>query len=214
MLEFSWRFFRRFGELRQYSILDRGGKGWGVLCARWWCFGLAGVMWARGRVARVGGCDTMRAGSLWGLDQDFSRERGVDQSMTTTTEPRSYKTVRDAPPVRHDGFDKVTGKASYGADVNLPGMLHAKVLRSPHAHAVIKSIDTSRAEAAPGVKAVITSADFPEYENKPCGWAVGRASAEHEPREREDTRAGTRFCGEGIRWRRWRRTVFTTRRRR
>ena len=86
--------------------------------------------------------------------------------MTTTTEPRSYKTVGTRP-VRHDGFDKVTGKASYGADVNLPGMLHAKVLRSPHAHAVIKSIDTSRAEAAPGVKAVITSADFPEYENKP-----------------------------------------------
>ena len=86
--------------------------------------------------------------------------------MTTTTEPRSYKTVGTRP-VRHDGFDKVTGKANYGADVNLPGMLHAKVLRSPHAHAVIKSIDTSRAEAAPGVKAVITSADFPEYENKP-----------------------------------------------
>ena len=61
----------------------------------------------------------------------------------------------------------MTGKANYGADVNLPGMLYAKVLRSPHAHAVITSIDTSRAEAAPGVRAVVTSADFPEYENKP-----------------------------------------------
>ena len=85
--------------------------------------------------------------------------------MTTMTEPRSYKTVGTRP-VRHDGYDKVTGKANYGADVNLPGMLYAKVLRSPHAHAVITSIDTSRAEAAPGVRAVVTSADFPEYENK------------------------------------------------
>ena len=52
-------------------------------------------------------------------------------------------------PIRHDGYDKVTGKALYGADMNLPGMLHGKVLRSPHAHANIKSIDTSTAEAHP-----------------------------------------------------------------
>lgn len=65
-------------------------------------------------------------------------------------------------PIRHDGVDKVTGRARYGADVNLPGMLHGKVLRSPHAHARIKSIDASAAVALPGVKAVITSADFPK----------------------------------------------------
>jgi CO/xanthine dehydrogenase Mo-binding subunit len=65
-------------------------------------------------------------------------------------------------PIRHDGVDKVTGRARYGADVSLPGMLHGKVLRSPHAHARIKSIDASAALALPGVKAVITSADFPE----------------------------------------------------
>ena len=65
-------------------------------------------------------------------------------------------------PIKHDGLDKVTGRAKFGADAFLPGMLIGKILRSPHAHANIKSIDTSKAEALPGVKAVITSADFPE----------------------------------------------------
>ncbi|MBI3801110.1 MAG: xanthine dehydrogenase family protein molybdopterin-binding subunit [Deltaproteobacteria bacterium] len=65
-------------------------------------------------------------------------------------------------PIRHDGVDKVTGRAKYGADISLPGMLHGKVLRSPHAHARIKSIDVSAALALPGVKAVITGADFPD----------------------------------------------------
>ncbi|HJY79665.1 MAG TPA: xanthine dehydrogenase family protein molybdopterin-binding subunit [Candidatus Binatia bacterium] len=65
-------------------------------------------------------------------------------------------------PIRHDGVDKVTGRAKYGADISLPGMLHGKVLRSPHAHARIKSIDASAALALPGVKAVITGADFPQ----------------------------------------------------
>ena len=65
-------------------------------------------------------------------------------------------------PIRHDGVDKVTGRARYGADISLPGMLHAKVLRSPHAHARIKAIDSSAALALPGVKAVITGADFPD----------------------------------------------------
>ncbi len=64
-------------------------------------------------------------------------------------------------PIRPDGVDKVTGRAQYGADVSLAGLLHGKVLRSPHAHARIKSIDTSKAEAHPGVKAVITSKDLP-----------------------------------------------------
>ena len=63
-------------------------------------------------------------------------------------------------PIRPDGADKVTGKALYGADINLPGMLQGRVLRSPHAHARIKSLNTSRAAAYPGVKAVITGADL------------------------------------------------------
>ena len=65
-------------------------------------------------------------------------------------------------PVKHDGLDKVTGRAKFGADAFLPGMLVGKILRSPHAHAIIKSIDTSKAEALPGVKAVVTRDDFPE----------------------------------------------------
>ena len=65
-------------------------------------------------------------------------------------------------PVKHDGPDKVTGKAKFGADLFLPGMLMGKVLRSPHPHAIIKSIDTSKAEALPGVKAVVIGADFPD----------------------------------------------------
>ena len=64
-------------------------------------------------------------------------------------------------PDRPDGLDKVTGRARYGADISAPGMLWAAVLRSPHAHARIRRIDTSKAEALAGVKAVITRADFP-----------------------------------------------------
>ncbi len=71
-----------------------------------------------------------------------------------------YKVVGTRP-VRHDGADKVTGRAKYGADFDAAGLLFAKVLRSPHAHARVKSIDTSRAEAAPGVRAVITGRDVP-----------------------------------------------------
>ena len=63
---------------------------------------------------------------------------------------------------RPDGIDKVTGRAKYGADTFAPGQLVAKVLRSPHAHALIKKIDISKAEKLPGVKAVITSADLPD----------------------------------------------------
>ena len=62
-------------------------------------------------------------------------------------------------PVRHDGIDKVTGKALYGADLNLPGMLYGKILRSPHAHAKIKSIDISAAREHPAIKAIVTSDD-------------------------------------------------------
>jgi CO/xanthine dehydrogenase Mo-binding subunit len=66
---------------------------------------------------------------------------------------------------RPDGIDKVTGRARYGADTSAPGQLVALVLRSPHAHAIIKKIDTSAAEKLPGVKAIITSADFPDLTN-------------------------------------------------
>ena len=63
---------------------------------------------------------------------------------------------------RADGIDKVTGRARFGADIHVPNMLVGKVLRSPHPHARIRSIDTSKALALPGVKAVVTSSDFAE----------------------------------------------------
>ena len=64
---------------------------------------------------------------------------------------------------RPDGPDKVTGRARYGDDMIVPGMLHGKTLRSPHAHAKIISIDTSEAEALSGVKAVVTYKDIPDH---------------------------------------------------
>ena len=73
-------------------------------------------------------------------------------------------------PLRHDGIDKVTGRALYGADVRMPRLLHGHVVRSPHAHARILSIDATRALALPGVKAVISAADFPE-DVQPVGGA-------------------------------------------
>ncbi|MDX1576442.1 MAG: molybdopterin cofactor-binding domain-containing protein, partial [Kiloniellales bacterium] len=80
--------------------------------------------------------------------------------------------VRDEPfrqvgtrPVRPDGVDKVTGRAKFGADHKLPGMLIGRVLRSPHPHARIRAIDTSKAEALEGVKAVVTRADFPDIKS-------------------------------------------------
>jgi CO/xanthine dehydrogenase Mo-binding subunit len=64
-------------------------------------------------------------------------------------------------PIRPDGVDKVIGRANFGADMVMPGMLWGKIKRSPHAHARIKSINVARALALPGVKAVVTGADFP-----------------------------------------------------
>ncbi|MYD66334.1 MAG: xanthine dehydrogenase family protein molybdopterin-binding subunit [Chloroflexi bacterium] len=77
---------------------------------------------------------------------------------------REYKVVGGSP-LRPDGVDKVNGRAIYGADIRLPRLLYGRVLRSPHAHARIVSIDTSKAEALPGVTAVITNADFPRQDD-------------------------------------------------
>jgi xanthine dehydrogenase molybdenum-binding subunit len=75
---------------------------------------------------------------------------------------------------RVDARERVTGGAIYPADLKLPGMVHGKMLRSPHAHARIRSIDTRRAEAAPGVLAVLTAADFPEL---PIGASIPMGEA-------------------------------------
>ena len=76
-------------------------------------------------------------------------------------------------PIRHDGVDKVTGRARYGADIHAAGLLHGKVLRSPHAHARVRSIDTARAEELPGLRAVATSADFPIVRQREMDLADG-----------------------------------------
>ena len=78
---------------------------------------------------------------------------------------KEYKVIGTRP-IRHDGVDKVTGRAIYGADFQITGLLHGRVLRSPHAHARIVSIDTSRAAAHPGVKGVVTAQDLPPAEDK------------------------------------------------
>ncbi len=83
----------------------------------------------------------------------------------TATDAKPYQVIGTRP-IRHDGTDKVTGRALYGADVRLPGMLYGAMLRSPHAHARIVSIDTREAEAMPGVKAVVTAADLPVIGDK------------------------------------------------
>ncbi|RWC92601.1 MAG: xanthine dehydrogenase family protein molybdopterin-binding subunit [Mesorhizobium sp.] len=72
-------------------------------------------------------------------------------------------------PIRPDGVDKVTGRARYGADFNMAGQLVGRVLRSPHAHAIIRKIDTSKAEKLAGVKAVITAKDLPDLTDGDAG---------------------------------------------
>jgi len=67
------------------------------------------------------------------------------------------------PMLRRDAGEIVTGSAQYLDDLRFPNLLHGKVLRSPHAHAAIKKIDKSRAEALPGVMAVVTWEDIPDW---------------------------------------------------
>lgn len=103
--------------------------------------------------------------------------------MTTTIsvdeKNDTYKVIGKNP-TRHDGTDKVTGRALYGADIRLPGMLYGAMVRSPHAHARILSIDTSEAEAFPGVKAVITANDLPDVESKIADLGEGTINLRHQ----------------------------------
>jgi CO/xanthine dehydrogenase Mo-binding subunit len=83
-----------------------------------------------------------------------------------TTEHKAPYRVIGTRPLRPDGADKVTGKAQFGADIRLSGMLYGRIKRSPHAHARIKRVDVSRAAALPGVHAVVTAADLPGAEDR------------------------------------------------
>ena len=98
-----------------------------------------------------------------------------DYQPNTVLSTKEYNVVGTRPE-RHDALEKVTGSAKYGADVHLPGMLHGRVKRSPHAHARIKSIDVSKALALPGVKAVVTGADFPASPQGSSTWERVRSA--------------------------------------
>src|SRR5262249_48909272 len=82
-------------------------------------------------------------------------------------------------PIRHDGVDKVTGRALYGADVQLAGLLHGRILRSPHAHARIRKIDARKALALPGVEAVVTADDLPDPGDKIAELGEGAVNLKH-----------------------------------
>ena len=98
--------------------------------------------------------------------------------MVSTPENKNYKVIGTRP-IRHDGYDKVTGRAQYGADIKLPGMLIGAVVRSPHAHARIKSIDTSEAERLDGVFAVMTAKDLPRLGDVVRGNSEESGSEKH-----------------------------------
>src|SRR5262249_518571 len=82
----------------------------------------------------------------------------------TAGSTRQFKVVGTRPP-RPDGVDKVTGRARFGADMYVPGMLWGVVLRSPHAHARIKRIDPAEPLPLDGAKAAFTSPDLPDHSN-------------------------------------------------
>ena len=98
--------------------------------------------------------------------------------MAPDVKQRKYKVIGTRP-VRHDGVDKVTGRAKYGADQRLAGMLEGAILRSPHAHARIRRIDTTQAQAMPGVRAIVTAADFPEQGDRIVELGEGMANMQH-----------------------------------
>ena len=109
----------------------------------------------RSRPRRVGCADA---------DDRRKRRRAMSQESPRPVEP--LKTVGRATR-RIDAVERVTGKAAYTRDVRLPGMLYARVLRSPHPHARVRRVDTAKAAALPGVKAIIT------HDNAPVWWGAG-----------------------------------------
>jgi CO/xanthine dehydrogenase Mo-binding subunit len=109
---------------------------------------------------------------------ETSPKAKVKEAAAAQSAVRKYKVIGTRP-VRHDGVDKVTGRAIYGADINMAGLVHGRILRSPHAHAKIKSIDTSAALKLPGVVAVTTSKDFPNLKDKMADLGEGSVNLAH-----------------------------------
>src|SRR5262245_41299335 len=96
--------------------------------------------------------------------------------MSTTT--NGYKVIGTRP-VRHDGVDKVTGRAIYGADVQMAGLLHGRILRSPIPHGIIRGIDASKALALLGVETVVTSADLMDPGDRIAELGEGAVNLKH-----------------------------------
>src|SRR5690348_3332050 len=94
------------------------------------------------------------------------------------TQTNQYRVIGTRP-IRHDGTDKVTGRAVYGADVQMPGLLHGRILRSPHAHARVRGINVRKALDLPGVEAVVTSQDLPDPGNTIAELGEGAINLRH-----------------------------------
>src|SRR6476659_9344867 len=92
--------------------------------------------------------------------------------------PNGYKVIGTRP-VRHDGIDKVTGRAVYGADVQMAGLLHGRILRSPIPHGRIRGIDASKALALEGVEGVVTAADLPDAGDRIAELGEGAVNLKH-----------------------------------
>jgi aldehyde oxidoreductase len=97
----------------------------------------------------------------------------------TVDDQRRYREAIGGDPRRPDAIEKVTGRTRFAADLRMPGMLHAKVLRSPHTHARIRAIDAERARALPGVEAVLTSADIPGVLAFSDKWSARAQDTDH-----------------------------------
>ena len=98
--------------------------------------------------------------------------------MASTTENPKYKVIGTRP-IRHDGVDKVTGRAKYGSDIHPTGMIYGVLVRSPHAHAKLKSVDISAAAKVPGVRAVVTHKDLREPGNTILELGEGAVNLKH-----------------------------------
>src|SRR5436309_3058413 len=115
---------------------------------------------------------TRLSGRSW--MRPLRRARAREKPMSQT----NYKVIGTRP-IRHDGTDKVTGRALYGADVQMAGLLHGRLLRSPHPHARVRGLDVRKARALPGVEAVVTAQDLPDPGDRVAELGEGAINLRH-----------------------------------